>query len=454
MKLNKNKLFIFHQQNIKNNIRSASAGRYIMDNTKKSQKLTNKKVELYIIYIIIFAIVLTPNLRIKALPSIRIEQLIILLLTINAIISLIKGTNIRIKKNKFVIMHSFFSVFIIFSILVGSIKGMKVIPNDFFELYKIYIYIGIFLITFSTVKTKEDRIKIIKFMMTCILISIIISIQQYFNLFNLNEKYVPLMAPTQYKTLVNNYPTPRVIGMTANPNEFAIMPGIGAILSWSMYLNTRKKKNLIFLYIYILGVLMTLSRSGFVFMVIGIAVNTFFYFVVNGININGFSEIKINLKNIRFIIFVIVLILLAAIIIFGYLPKDLTWRIVRGFDLKTDSSFQARLSNWEEHINYFKMSPVFGMGPAKFIKYKHHVDNEWLFSLRRYGIVGTLYFVISFVIPFTKGKDKFFKHIYFSVLLASSAYMLVVNIYNSFQVMPLIMVLAALIPQTNSKESK
>jgi len=64
---------------------------------------------------------------------------------------------------------------------------------------------------------KQDKIKIINFMIGCLLLSILIAIQQYFNLFNLNEKYVPLIAPTQYKALVNNYPTPRVIGMTSNP---------------------------------------------------------------------------------------------------------------------------------------------------------------------------------------------------------------------------------------------
>ncbi len=418
-----------------------------MADIKKNQKKTIENYNLNIAYVIIFAIILTPSIRIKGLPSIRIEQIIVLLFTANIIIRLVTRKSIRVKKNKFVVMHSFFSLFVIFSILVGSIKGINVIPNDFFEIYKIYVYIGIFLIIFSTVKTKEDRYKIIKFMMICILISIIISIQQYFNLFNLNEKYVPLMAPTQYRSLVNNYPTPRVIGMTANPNEYAIMPAIGAILSWSIYLNTREKKNLIFLGIYILGVLMTLSRSGFVFMVIGVFVNTLLHFIANGIKTNGLSEIKFNLKNMRFIIFGIILILLILIIIFGYLPKDLTWRLISGFDLNTDSSFQARLSNWKEHINYFKMSPIFGLGPAKSIQYKHYVDNEWLFLLRRYGVVGTISFAISFVTPFTKGKDKFYKHIYFSILLASSAYMLVVNIYNSFQVMPLIIILAALIPQ-------
>ena len=183
-----------------------------MTNIKENQKIAPKNNDLYVAYAIIFAIILTPSIKLSNLPSFRIEQLIVVLFTARIIIKFFHKEDINVKKNKFVVMYSVFSIFIVLSIFVGSIKGVNVIINDFFELYKIYMYIGIFLIINLIVNTREDRIRVIKFMMFCIIISILISIQQYFDLFNLNEKYLPLIAPTQYFTLVDGYPNPREIG--------------------------------------------------------------------------------------------------------------------------------------------------------------------------------------------------------------------------------------------------
>lgn len=344
----------------------------------------------------------------------------------------------------FPLLYLFFSYLIILSTLIGSFTGLKVIINDFFEIYKVLVNIGIYLITLSVVKSKQDKIIILKFMTLCLLISVLISVQQYFNLFNINEKYVHIIAPTQYRTLINNYPYPRVIGMTSNPNEYSVMPGIGAIISWSMYSITRKKRNLIYMFIFIIGVLMTLSRSGFIFMATGLVAFTFLY----SIKLKG----KINIKIIRFLLSSILLLVLFSIVIFIYLPEELTWRLIAGFDIQFDNSFQARLSNWKEHIHYFQKSPWLGLGPAKSIDYIHHVDNEWLLFLRRYGVIGCSYIVITFIYPFIRSKDKFLKSIYFATLAGSALYMIPAIIYHSFQVMPLMVILAALVSVESKKQ--
>ena len=420
-----------------------------MVNNKENQEKLTYNNKNRIVYAIIFSIILIPSIRYKVIPSFRIEQVIVILFTIYMYCKLTFGGKIKKSNMTFPFMYLGFSFFIILSILIGSFKGIKVVPNDFFEIYKIYIYLGIYLITLSMVKNKEDKIKIIKFMILCILISVLISIQQYFNLFNLNERYVHIIAPTQFRTLVNNYPFPRVVGMTSNPNEYSVMPSIGAILSWGMYSITKKKKNLIYMMICIFGVLLTMSRSGFVFMASGIAIFTFLYSLKPSFSINNIIEGRINLKALRFMMFSIVILTFIGIVIFNYLPQELTWRLMSGVKIKSDNSFQARVRNWKEHITYFKMSPIFGIGPAKSIEYEKHVDNEWLLFLRRYGIVGCSYIVFIFVFPFIKSNDKFFKYIYFSVLIGSALYMIPAIIYNSFQIMPLIMILAGLVPNNN-----
>ncbi len=405
---------------------------------------TNQYNNIWIIYAMIFSSILTPSIKIGALPAFRIEQIIVILSAICILINPMLRKKAWNKTTKFPLMYLGFSLVILLSILVGYFKGIDVIANDFFEIYKIIVYLGIYLITSTIVESKEDKMKIIKFIMICLLISILISVQQYFNLFHLNEKYIPIIAPTQFRTLVDNYPHPRVVGMTPNPNVYALMPGIGAIISWAIFLLTKKIKNLIFMIVFVLGVFMTSSRSGFIFMVSGIIVFTFFYLLKPILNKKTLVKGKINLKSLIAIVVPMLILIVLFIIIFNYLPKDLTWRIIGGFDIKSDNSFQKRLSNWEEHINYFKMSPIFGLGPAKSIEYGSHSDNEWLLFLRRYGVIGCLYIILTFVLPFIRSKDKFFKYIYFSVLAGSALYMIPVAIYHSFQVMPLIMILAGL----------
>ena len=51
------------------------------------------------------------------------------------------------------------------------------------------------------------------------------------------------------------------------------MPSIGAIISWSMYLDQKYKFNIYDNICF--GTLMTLSRSGFIFMLAGIGMCTF-----------------------------------------------------------------------------------------------------------------------------------------------------------------------------------
>lgn len=348
-------------------------------------------------------------------------------------------------------MYLSFSLLIIISILVGYFKGVTIAINDFFELYKVFIYLGLYLITAYLVKSEEDKIKILKFMIFCILISVLISVQQYFNLFNLNESYIPIIAPTQFRPLLNNHPNPRVVGMTSNPNTYAIIPGIGSILSLAVYSYTKEKRYIIFLAICILGVLMTKSRSGFVFMLIGILSFVFLYIIKPNFKITRTSDGCIKIKGLRTLITTLVLLILFAIIIYIVLPDELNSRLVSGLNLNTDNSFQARLINWKEHIFFLKLSPIFGLGPAKSIEYGSYADNEWILFLRSYGIIGTTYIVLTFLLPFIKSKDKFFKYIYFSVLLGSVLYMVPAAIYHIFQIMPLIMILAGLISNDKNK---
>ncbi len=401
--------------------------------------------KIWSIYVLLAFIILTPYIKIKSLPGFRLEQVVVIIFTFYTFIKLTLGNKIKITNRPFLLLYSSFSLLIIISIMIGSLKGVKVVSNDFFEIYKIYIYVGVYLITTGAVGNKNDKIKILKFAITCLLISVVISIQQYYNLFNLNEMYVEVITPTHFKSLINNYPYPRVVGMTSNPNVYSVMSGIGAVLSWSLFNLTKKKRNLLYMVIFILAVLITLSRSGFVFTVSALFTFTFLYAFKTRTDIGKLVKGRINKKVLKNTAISILFLLLLVFVIFYCLPEGLNWRLLRGIDIGTDSSFQARIRNWKEHIDYFKSSPLFGIGPAKSIQYEKHVDNEWLLFLRRYGLVGCMYIIFTFVAPFIGGGDKFFKYIYLSILVGCFFYMIPAIVYHEFQLTPLIFITAGLI---------
>jgi len=406
---------------------------------KKCSLLKNRSLRL--VYIIILSTVLLPDIRIKGLPSLRIEQILISILSIIVVYVLSIDNDFRILMPKFIFVQIGLSFFILLSMLVGSLKGIDIILRDFFELYKIFIYVGVYTVTLLCIKSNDDRISIIKFMIVCILLSVLVAVQQYFDLFSLNEKYVRWLAPTQYHTLVDNYPNPRVIGMTSNPNEYAVMLGLGCLLSWSLFVQTFRTRYFMYFLLCSMGVILTGSRSGMIFLIACV-------FLFNILYLYDLLR-KRELKAFNHMISTFFIFTILVLAIFLLLPQTITWRLKAGLNIGMDTSFQARLSNWDEHISYFKMSPMFGLGPAKSIVYETFVDNEWLLLLRRYGIVGTLYLIYMFLIPMLERKRNLFNIIYISVICASAIYMIPASIYHSFRLMPLVMILTAIIPDGN-----
>lgn len=411
----------------------------IREHLTKHQKDVDNQI--VIAYLIVFSIILTPAIRIMDFPSIRLEQIIVFIYLLNLLLT--KKMHIVIKNCnlKFAIMFLGFGVIILFSIFIGYIKGIDILFRDFLEIYKVIVYLSIYLVITHIATFKNNREKIFKFTIFCLLLSVIIAAQQYFNVFGLNEKYVPYIAPSQYKNLINNHRFPRSVGMTSNPNEYAILPGIGFICSWALFLKSKERKYILFLFFFLLGELMTLSRSGFLFLVLG-----FLFYTVFAIISHNLSKGRSKSQIVKSVLFTVSGLLLIGLIVFSLLPNELTWRLLQGLNISTDTSFQLRLQNWKEHIEVFKMSPIFGVGPGKAISFKHHVDNEWLMLLRRYGLFGTTYFIITFVFPFIKSVRSLYKYVYYSILIGAAIYMIPAIIYNSFQVMALIFLIVSLVP--------
>lgn len=138
-----------------------------------------------------------------------------------------------------------------------------------------------------------------------------------------------------------------------------------------------------------------------------------------------------------------------AVLIFIFiLPESITWRIKEIFTLSSTNSWQARLKNWDEYLQYFIKHPVLGVGSVKSIQYVRHPDNEWLLLLKRYGLVGATYFMLMFIIPialnWNRLKRDIIGKIFIAITIGTFVYMIPAIAFHSFQLMSIMMILAAL----------
>ncbi|WP_208586126.1 O-antigen ligase family protein [Gracilibacillus suaedae] len=396
-----------------------------------------------VIKLILFFSILTPSINIGNLPSFRLEQLLIIIIVFYVIIRTFKRKKVILSISPFVKIYIFFAFIIIISSFVGSIKGYTPTINDYFELYKVFLYSSIFLITSTLINSDQDRIQVLKAIVLYSSLSSVIAITQYFNLFGLNSLYVPAIAPTQYESLMPGYQSPRVVGLSNNPNVYSVIPGIGFLLSLWLLIEKNERKYVFTLILTFFANLMTLSRTGFVFLISTSSIMILSTLILQGINLKLLLTgiIKKRTMIILFLSFITVSSLV--FIIINFVPEELLWRL-RSTNLQEDSSWQARLTNWNEALTFFKDSPLFGIGPAKDY-FSIHVDNEWLFLLARYGTFGLTVLVLAFLAPvFTnRGVYRKYKSIYYGIIVGMALYMIPASIYHSFQLMIIILVILA-----------
>jgi hypothetical protein len=276
-------------------------------------------------------------------------------------------------------------------------------------------------------KKKLFEKAIITFTFAGIILSLI-AIQQWLDLFNLNSIYLPYLNPIENVQLENllRSNNPRPIGFIGNPNEFGFQLGICLISAWYGLLNFDKKKT--FLTSFMLcffSVIITSSRSSFVFAVAGM------FFVFWGSNIRF---------RVKFFIFSAGLIVITILTMVGLNIPFLEPKITRIFEiinLSQSRSWNLRAElYWWFNIEWFIKSPIFGVGPISSISLKA-ADNEWYFLLRRWGIIGTTTLLIPIIYPFLKNlkekaipKDKL--SLTLGLLVGGALYMLPAAFISSY----------------------
>jgi O-antigen ligase len=395
------------------------------------------------LYMIIFFLMLTPSIYLfPGIPSVRLEM-VSLLIFIGVLV-------LRLAKNKKAIVawglcqKLFLGLFFVItlSILLGTMLGFDSSVADFNQFIRLIKYLMIYTLALTVMKTSNDpnteRDRILHYIITLSLLLCLITIQQYFNLFHLNNWYVQAIAPTQYETLVGGYEYPRPVGMIGNPNELGFLFVLTACST--TYLLIKNKINMFYLLILglqIIGLFLTMSRSSFVALIAGL------FFLVLGL---VFSKLSIDFRRTkRFLL----LLSCATIVVFFVASQtqfyeQIFWRFETLLNLKNNTSWHARLDHWSENIRLFKQSPFLGVGPLRRADFQYAADNEWLLLLRSYGIFGTIYIISVFLLPQLLSRKREFRVLVIAVFVSAAVYMIPLAVFYSLTLMPMVLIILAL----------
>jgi O-antigen ligase len=393
-----------------------------------------------------FCIILTPNIPIPGFFAVRLEQLLLALFGLAVVIMWVSGKRLVLRSWAFPLWLAGFGVFMLIAIANGYRSGLPVVPNDFFEIAKPIMYPGFFIMASAVLVGKRDQLWGMQVVHGVLVVSALIALTQFFNPWNMNAYYVPWMAPTQYAALMEGYTWPRVIGMANNPNAYGFMAALGVMLGMILLKLQRNPMYMLTTVLMVTVLMMTRSRTAFVMLGVMLMVYIWLSLSRNRGRKGRISRLGgVLLALAGGIIFLTALLLL--------FPESLTWRFKEMFNLAESRSWQIRLRVWEEYFWMFMDHPLLGTGPVKAMPHRIPADNEWLFLLKRYGLVGTIYLVAVFWTWVNRSWQLLMGHpagrLYVSLLVGAAVYMIPASVFHSYQLMALVMIMGALANASN-----
>lgn len=402
-----------------------------------------KTANLDIIYlkIVLFSLILTPSIRfLEGMPSLRVDDILLIFWPMLALVreeNQLEG----LRSGRCRVLFAMFGVFFV-SFSNGILNGYEASLADFNQITRFVKYISMYLLAYEVLKNSDKYAiyKLFNFVIFCGLILFLIVVSQYFNILDLNKYYVHLVAPTQYETLIFEYNFPRPVGMIGNPNELGYLFVLILFCSLFVWLNLGSKKHAIYVIVFFLGILSTLSRSSMIALGAGIF-TLVFHLLYNG----GF------LRKIKII--AVAPVLIAVLVGISFIPviyDAFTWRIALIFNMAVDSSFQMRLLNWSENITIIKEHPILGVGPLRRADFFYAADNEWLLLWRSYGIVGVFVIIIFLLFSILKQKSMQVKSFEFALISSAFVYMIAAAIFYSLALFPLYLFFLAFVDTQKS----
>lgn len=310
---------------------------------------------------------------------------------------LVANFHMAVDKNIFVILALYLIMFCfgLFSLTNGFLQGVTNFNyRDPLDVIR-YLQFPVFLL-FGYFLTKEDTYRSKDFLTCIIAIFVIVFVFALLQRFFANQVQVltNLYAPDHQARRVIN--TKRVTALFGNPNTCALMICLFSSFFFAFMARKQqlmsKRNTWILIVLSLIAVLLTGSRTGLI--VFGFLTLIFLY-----------TKVK------RKIFFFLLFPLLFGLI---WLLKDHILEVIRYFNtylylgiklvltldtntlLSEGNSFFSRFGRWNQAIELFKESPLFGLGPLRGV-ITSSTDNYYIYLLVRYGIMGLLLYLLLIV---------------------------------------------------------
>lgn len=401
-----------------------------------------KFVRSYLILVLASLILLPSFGAIPGLSSLRLDDF---LLVSYPLIALALFRSVELDRRVWILLLIGLSFLLGFS--AGTLLGFPSRIGDLFFSIRILKYIGaVCLATSFVVQVGRDE-SFSFFAKASLLLglgAVLIALQQYFDLGSLNSRYVNLIAPTQFRTLVDGYSWPRPVGMVGNPNEFGyllVLLGLVGVFLWSTVNNLKFSWKMMTIAVFSASVL-TMSRSSIFAGLIGLAI------FLLGMGFFSFSLLRGTLSKQKMMGMLTILFSIFSLAILFFTNESLFIQITWRFMPEYFGSFAARESAWIANYEGWRESILFGIGPLRHGSVFGAADNEHFLLLRTGGIIlyGLVIMLLSIGI-FGKGLSPINRVFQVAIGLSVLAYMVPAVAFYSLVVFPyLLMLLVILAP--------
>jgi len=391
--------------------------------------------------------ILLPRIPVSSLPDARPElPIVFVAAALWLLMPASAGLPTRIRSNGTLPFWGLFAASVAWSTYHATMfLGAPTLGRDLWELFKILYYFLLFFFVANVDWTGTDVRRLVRFTLLALGAASSFGFAQFLDVAGVNALITPYYTEGAHLYAVVAFR--RVVGTSANPNEFGAMMVLAAALSlachlWWVERFWRWLAAAVFI-MACLATALTLSRSSLVALGLVLTLILVYLYPASVGVVRAFRR------------YLPVLVLAGAVValLYPYTPEHLVTRVQVFVDLASDASLSGRRQIWRSQVPLWLSSPVFGWGPAKGFQ-TTIVDNEWLFLLRRYGLVGVAAFLALFgsifvglsrirrraqgsdAVPLVAGLQ--------ATLLGYAAIMVVGNIYHSLQIMPLLAILLGL----------
>lgn len=360
--------------------------------TLKIVQPTNKLDDILLLSLII-STVLLPYVPLSSSFFLSLEEIIIVL--IGARLLQLGAFYI----DKYVVLLLLFAFYTTFVILLNPNRTHL---TEYFEVYKTIRYVVVYIFGIVYFFNKSSKEVVGKWIELIFYSLVIFNVFHYFDFFEFNQYVTSLYDSNgiDIKSFGKNslgLPGPkRMIGTMGNPNDNAIL-----FLFFFVYFiasgfkKTKSLKMLVLIFIAFIMIVFCQSRTSIVAMV-GLFVMILFLMPKSKENWIYYGKM--------------VLIIMLISLLYYFSSNTPTYLGNTNLvEVKQNTAVKGRFEVWKFLIESWMQKPLFGHGPNKSFMYdqKIYPENEYIFYLWRYGLVGLLFYFSILIGPLIVIGRKF-----------------------------------------------